>query len=204
MRADIDFSHFQWLNKPTQFQIKNGTLTFTTDPETDFWQRTYYGFQHDNAHVFYQVVGEKEFSFTVKTVWKPEKLFDQCGVVLYQDSNNWVKAAVEYENEKFSRLGSVVTNLGYSDWSTTDINSAQNSMFYRLSRREQDFLIENSETGDDFKQMRIFHMHQFIDQANIGVYACSPFNSSVHVFFSDFTLGKCLWKLHVDPEKLGE
>jgi uncharacterized protein len=199
-----DFSNYHWLNKPARFQIKNGILTFTTDPATDFWQQTYYGFQHDNAHVFYEIVSEKEFSFTVKTDWKPKNLFDQCGVVLYQDSKNWFKAAVEYDNEKFSRLGSVVTNLGYSDWSSTDINSAQNSMYYRLSRRGQDFLIENSESGNDFKQMRIFHMHQSIDQANIGVYACSPLNSSIQVLFSDFSLGNCLWKLHEDPEKMEE
>jgi len=44
-------------------------------------------------------------------------------------------------------LGSVVTNLGYSDWATTDIPTHINSVFYRVSRRKQDFYVEYSYDG---------------------------------------------------------
>ena len=70
-------------------------------------------------------------------------LFDQCGVVMYLDSENWLKASIEYENERFQRLGSVVTNLGYSDWATTDINAAaylvttQKGAIRSMPQREQ-------------------------------------------------------------------
>ena len=58
--------------------------------------------------------------------------FDQCGVVMYLDSENWLKASVEYENEEFQHLGSVVTNHGYSDWATTEISSDVKSIsWYR-------------------------------------------------------------------------
>lgn len=44
---------------------------------------------------------------------------------MYLDSENWLKASIEYENQSFqhlgSNLGSVVTNNGYSDWATTEI-----------------------------------------------------------------------------------
>ncbi len=200
MASKMDLSQFRWIHQPNHYQIKNGDLTITTDPQTDFWQRTYYGFQHDNAHAFLLSLPEQEFSFIVKTAWEPKMLYDQCGVIFYQDSNNWVKASVEYENDRFSRLGSVVTNLGYSDWATTDIPSSKHQMVYRLSRRGQDFLIENSDDGLDFKQMRIFHMHSPIDLVNLGVYACSPLNSSFQALFSDFTLGKCTWELHVNQD----
>jgi len=198
----MDFSLFRWLNKPAEFHIENGILTITTDPVTDFWQRTYYGFQNNSAHAFLLPVSKKEFSFTLKTAWEPKKLFDQCGVVLYQDADNWFKASVEYDSEQFSRLGSVVTNLGYSDWSSTDVDSTLRTMSYRLSRRGQDFLIENSNDGKNFKQMRIFHMHQPINQAHIGVYACSPLTSSIQATFSDFTLGECVWELYANPDKV--
>jgi regulation of enolase protein 1 (concanavalin A-like superfamily) len=39
-------------------------------------------------------------------------------------------------------------------------------------------------------------MHQAIDAARIGVYACSPLQSSVEVEFSDFRLGPCVWVAH--------
>ncbi|NMB55719.1 MAG: DUF1349 domain-containing protein [Leptolinea sp.] len=197
---NIDFSKFYWLNRPTHHEIKKDAVIITTDPLTDFWQRTYYGFRHDTAHAFLFSVGEEEFSFTVKAVWQPQKLFDQCGVILYQDADNWFKASVEYDNPEFSRLGSVVTNLGYSDWATTDIDSSHHAMFYRLSRRGQDFLIENSFDGGQFRQMRIFHMHQPVSQVNIGIYACSPLNSSMDAEFSRFSIGECQWELYVEPE----
>lgn len=196
----MDLSRFYWLCKPERYSLIVDSLEFTTSPITDFWQRTYYGFRHDNAHAFLLPVAEKEFSFSVKAVWKPNKLFDQCGVILYQNEDNWFKASVEYDNEKYSRLGSVVTNLGFSDWATSDIDSSRHEMVYRLSRRGQDFLIENSSDGEQFTQMRIFHMHQLIEEARVGVYACSPLNSSMPVVFSNFVLAECCWDLYTNPD----
>lgn len=196
----IDLSRFHWIYQPTRFELSADKLTVHTDPNTDFWQRTYYGFRHDNAPAFLFPAQEKEFSFTVKAKWKPVKLFDQCGVALYENADNWFKASVEFESKESSKLGSVVTNLGYSDWATTDMDSGLNEMTYRLSRRGQDFCIENALDGKTFKQMRIFHMHQPMDTVNIGVYACSPLENSMKAEFSEFDFGECQWPLHVNPE----
>ena len=92
---------------------------------------------------------EKYFSFIVKTEFNSKRRFDQCGVVMYLNSDNWLKASIEYENEEFQRLGSVVTNRGYSDWATTDIDASIHSIWYRLSRRESDYCIECSTDGAD-------------------------------------------------------
>ncbi|MCI0712867.1 MAG: DUF1349 domain-containing protein [Chloroflexi bacterium] len=192
----MNLDAFSWINAPRQFEIQDGILRMKTDPETDFWQRTYYGFQNDNAHAFVTPVQESTFTFTVKTDFTPRALYDQCGVVIYQDSENWFKASLEYDNEHYARLGSVVTNLGYSDWASRDVDPEKTVVHYRLSRRGQDFLIESSEDGENFNQMRMFHMHQPIDAAHIGVYACSPLQSSVEVEFSDFRLGPCGWEAH--------
>lgn len=198
--TEMDFSNFYWVNQPSQFKIQPDTVTMITEPGTDFWQRTYYGFRNDNAPAFLLPEARKEFSFTVKANWAPKRLFDQCGIILYQDAENWCKASVEYDNERFSRLGSVVTNQGYSDWATTDIDSTCHQMVYCLSRRGQDFLIEHSADGTQFRQMRIFHLHAAVERVNIGVYACSPLDSSIEAVFSDFELGDCVWALHVNPD----
>ncbi len=39
-----------------------------------------------------------------------------------------LQTIIEYENEQYQRLGSVVTNRGYSDWATTDIDASVKSM----------------------------------------------------------------------------
>ncbi|NQU53602.1 MAG: DUF1349 domain-containing protein [Bacteroidetes bacterium] len=191
----IDIKDFTWINQPTTFDLNGNNLTIQTQPETDFWQRTYYGFQNDNAPAFLTEV-ENDFTFTVKTNFEYKNQYDQCGILLYQNSENWVKASIENENEILARLGSVVTNLGFSDWATIDISATIVELWYRLSRRGQDFYIEYSEDGKIFKQMRVLHMHKPISVARVGVYACSPLKSSFEVTFSEFKIDSCKWELH--------
>ena len=187
---------FSWTREPASFCVSEGRVEVVTKPHTDLWQRTYYHFRNDNAPVFQMETAEKYFSFTVKTAFESHHRFDQCGVVMYLDSENWLKASIEYENEEFQHLGSVVTNLGYSDWATTAIDAKIKSMWYRLSRREDDYCIECSLDGAHFSQMRICHMHEGGGTIRFGIYACSPEDSSFKATFTDFALTDCKWLAH--------
>ena len=138
----MDLHKFKWTREPRIYEISDRKILITTAPHTDLWQRTYYHFRNDNAPVLQVETEERFFSFVVKTDFsQSHHRFDQCGIVLYLDSENWLKASVEYENDKFQHLGSVVTNNGYSDWATTEISSTIKSMWYRLSRREDDYCV---------------------------------------------------------------
>ena len=112
----MDMTEFQWTRQPQSWKIENGRVEIVTRPHTDLWQRTYYHFQNDNAPVFQAETDNPYFSFVVKTEFADScHRFDQCGIVMYLDSENWLKASVEYENGDYQHLGSVVTNEGYSD-----------------------------------------------------------------------------------------
>ncbi len=186
-----------WTREPKNYKIMEDSVEIMTEPGTDLWQRTYYGFQNDNAPVLQVKTEEKYFSFVVKTKFESKRRFDQCGVALYLDSDNWLKASIEYENETYQRLGSVVTNHGYSDWATTDISADIKEMWYRLSRRESDFCIECSTDGENFKQMRICHLWDGAGEIVFGIYACSPEESSFKAIFTDMKITECQWKAHV-------
>lgn len=193
----MNLDNFSWTREPENWSVTDGMLTLTTQPHTDLWQRTYYHFQNDNAPLFQLVTAEAFFSFTVKVDFAESyHRFDQAGIVLYQDSDNWLKASVEYENEAFQHLGSVVTNKGYSDWATAECPSDLKAIYYRLSRRQQDFKIEYSLDGQTFHQMRICHLAVADGQVSVGVYACSPEASSFTAYFSNFQFGPCLWQAH--------
>ncbi len=193
----MDLTQFQWLRQPKACYLQDGRIEITTAPHTDLWQRTYYHFRNDNAPVFQTETDRKFFSFVVKTDFSgSHQRFDQCGIVMYLDSENWLKASVEYENACFQHLGSVVTNGGYSDWATTEIPANVKTMWYRFSRREDDYCIEHSEDGVVFKQMRICHVHKGGGNIRFGVYACSPEDSSFTAVFSDMQLTDCAWKAH--------
>lgn len=185
-----------WTREPEKYTISENKIEIVTAPHTDLWQRTYYNFQNDSAPVLQTETTQKFFSFVVKTEFDSKHRFDQCGVVVYLDSQNWLKASIEYENEKIQHLGSVVTNGGYSDWATTEIPALVKTMWYRLSRRSNDFCIENSVDGQRFQQMRICHLNMADSRINFGIYACSPENSSFKAVFTDMEILECQWKAH--------
>lgn len=207
---NLDLTSGVWLNKSSQCTVTNDTVNIITEPNTDFWQRSYYGFRNDNAPAIL-FTSNGNFTFTSKANFEYRKQFDQCGLIIYIDSDNWFKSSIEFENDKFSRLGCVVTNFGYSDWSTTDI-SLPTEIWYRLSRRGPDFLIEYSLDGKEYTQMRIFHLHslgetttemgkanpplQVENTVQFGLYACSPSDSAFIAKFTELNFGPCSWLAH--------
>lgn len=194
---NFDIKKLSWTREPKSYVIAEDRIEIVTLPHTDLWQRTYYHFCNDNAPVLQMSTKEKFFSFVVKTeFFESHQRFDQCGVVLYLDSQNWIKASVEYENEFFGHLGSVVTNRGYSDWATTVIDTDIKHMWYRLSRREDDFCIESCVDGVNFNQMRVCHLHEASDEVRFGIYACSPEESSFRAIFSNMEVCECKWQAH--------
>ena len=193
----INLDHLVWTREPASYTIKGDSISITTAPHTDLWQRTYYHFRNDNAPVLQMQTREKYFSFVVKTDFtQSHHRFDQCGIVMYLDSDNWLKGSVEYENQQFQHLGSVATNNGYSDWATTAIPADVKTMWYRFSRRADDYCIECSADGVEFSQMRICHMYKGADLISFGIYACSPEESSFTAVFSDMKITECMWKAH--------
>lgn len=193
----MDIKQFKWTREPKEYSISDDKIEIITKPHTDLWQRTYYHFRNDNAPVLQMQTDEQFFSFIVKTDFEEShRRFDQCGIVMYLDSENWLKASVEYENEKFQHLGSVVTNNGYSDWATTEIPSYIKTVWYRFSRRNDDYCVECSFDGVTYKQMRICHVFKGGEKISFGIYACSPEESSFKAVFSGFELTECQWKAH--------
>ncbi len=192
----FDITKLKWTRAPQNFSVTEGRIEIVTEPHTDLWQRTYYHFRNDNAPLLQLRVEDKFFSFVVKTEFESSHRFDQCGVALYLDSENWLKGSIEYENDRYQHLGSVVTNHGYSDWATTAIDASVKSMWYRLSRREDDFCIECSKDGASFSQMRICHLWEAAGAVTVGVYACSPEDSSFRAVFTGMDITPCQWPAH--------
>ena len=189
----VELSQFDWLNPPEQVEIANAVVEFATQPGTDFWQRTHYGFRRNNGHAFLIRLWD-DFAFSAQVEFFYEALYDQAGIMIYQDEDNWAKASIEYGNEVFGMLGSVVTSHGYSDWATMPISTDVTRMWYRVSRKGTDFRFETSSDGESFHQLRIFHLHGDLSTAKVGLYACSPSDSTFKVRFSEITAGAAVWK----------
>lgn len=192
----INPAQMQWIRPPKQFTVTEDRVEMMTEPHTDLWQRTYYHFRNDNAPVLQMETEEEYFSFVFRTAFETKVRYDQSGLVMYLDSDNWLKASVEYENDQIQRLGSVVTNNGYSDWASVDVDASIRNIWFRLSRRGQDFCIENSTDGVHFSQMRICHMFRAEKKVRFGVYACSAEDGAFKAVFTHMEMTECKWRAH--------
>jgi uncharacterized protein len=183
---------FFWFNEPKRYFFNRG-LNLITAAKTDFWQSTHYGFRRDDGHCLLTTVAG-DFSLTTQVDCSPTTQYDQCGLMVRLDPENWIKCSVEYESPSLSRLGSVVTNWGYSDWATQDIGSTVTTMGYRISRHGQDFLLEYAPDGVTWQQMRITHLHEAKRALAIGIYACSPLGEEFHCRFHFVEIGENQWR----------
>lgn len=186
------FENFVWVNRPS-FIESAGRLIVATLPNTDFWQKTHYGFERDTGHALLST-STKDFSMAVKTTFSPTGQYDQCGLLVRLNPKNWIKISTEYESPNHSRLGSVVTNFGFSDWATTDLNESPKEMWYRIqSKARQDFFLEYSRDGLNWYQMRIARLQESFESLQIGIYACSPMETSFEAIFEHFSIGESNW-----------
>lgn len=179
---------FDWFCEPQRWEIIHGDLEIYTDAQSDFWQRTHYGFRNDNAHFFYTKIAG-DFEMQVKVTSHPVNKYDQAGLCIRIDAENWIKTSVEYIDNELSYLGAVVTNLGYSDWSTQPFNPKQRVVDYKIIKDGDDFEIYAKESDDrDFKMIRICHLHKAAREIMAGFYACSPTDAGMKAVFNDFQI----------------
>lgn len=183
---------FFWTNEPpTAPRRADGGLVFTTGPRTDFWQRTHYGFRRDDGHIFAAELAQ-DFTLTARLESEPNAQYDQCGLICRIGPNDWAKCSVEYETPTLSRLGSVVTVGGYSDWATQDVASLT-SVHYRMDRRGPDLRFSWSADGMTWTQMRIAHLDAGRQPVLAGIYGCSPTGPGFECHAHDIRVGSNEW-----------
>lgn len=185
---------FAWLHPPARWTI-DSALELTSLPDTDYWQRTHYGFQRDTGHFLHTTI-DGDFGVTAALSFDPTAQYDQCGLMCRVDSQQWIKCSVEYETPEWSRLGSVVTNHGYSDWATQDVSTTITRMHYRINRRGSDFLLAWSDDGSAWHQMRIAHLHECPAVIQVGFYACSPTGPGFTCRVHDLTIAPNDWSAY--------
>lgn len=175
----------RWYCPPARWSIANSCLVVEPDAKTDYWQRTHYGFQVDNGHFLYLEV-EGDFTLSTKVRFFPVNQYDQAGLMVRFSPEYWIKTSVEYEPGEPSRLGSVVTNHGYSDWAIQDFPAVQNELEFCIQREGDDYIISwrEPEGKKPWGQMRIAHLHNPTGGAiQCGLYACSPIGAGFRALF---------------------
>jgi hypothetical protein len=104
----------EWYNEPPFWQLQGDTLTITSEPKTDFWRKTHYGFIRDNGHFYHQQI-QGDFTVEVKVTGQYAALYDQAGLMVRLDEANWLKCGIEFV-DNVQQVSAVVTR-DYSDHS---------------------------------------------------------------------------------------
>ena len=182
-----------WYCPPTKWTVKESRLVIEPDAKTDYWQKTHYGFEADNGHFLF-FSHESDVQLATKVLFWPAHQYDQAGLLIRYSPQFWIKAAVEYESEEESQLGAVVTNHGYSDWSTQRYPTKQNCISFRIRIKNGDVTVEyRSEDSAgpakaEWTQIRMAHLHRPLDvPLQCGLYACSPKGAGFRAEFSHLT-----------------
>jgi len=121
-----------WFNEPAEWSIKDNSLEVLVTPKSDYWRISHYGFTVDDAPFFYTVRGG-EFEVKARISAKYQTRFDQAGIMLRIDHENYIKAGIEFVDGKYN-LSTVVTHKT-SDWSIIPIEKEIPYIWIKAVRR---------------------------------------------------------------------
>lgn len=169
-----------WINEPPAHRRDDRSLIVTTGRETDFWNNTFYGFRHTNGHVLaHEVTGD--FSLLVTFSAPYRDLYDQAGVMLRVDDNNWLKCGVEYA-DGLKNFSTVVTRNDQSDWSVTKLGGRLDApVTLRLTRHAEALRVQ-IKTSNGWRLARLAYL-DMPNTVTAGPMCCSPVGSGLEVTF---------------------
>jgi uncharacterized protein len=189
-------SPFTWLNEPASWSFENGMLSISTDEHTDFWRRTFYGFERDSGHARLCPVSG-DFTASAVVVGKYEHLYDQAGMMLRVDERNWIKTGIEF-TDGFMHFSVVVTRE-VSDWSVIPLPEArpEDEVHIRITRHGEAVRVQYSIHGRPFQLARLAPFSGA--DALVGVMACSPERGGFEAVARDIIIGPAISaKLHAN------
>lgn len=171
-----------WFNEPSQWEIKDKKLTMMVTPQSDYWRISHYGFTVDDAPFYYSTYGG-EFETKVKITGDYKARFDQMGLMLRVDAQNYIKAGVEFVDGKFN-LSTVVTHKT-SDWSVITLEKAPPFVWIKAVRRLDAVEVFYSFDDKEYIMMRNAYL-QDNTPVQVGLMAACPDGNGFKAVFENF------------------
>jgi regulation of enolase protein 1 (concanavalin A-like superfamily) len=174
----------QWFNEPENWAVKGSTLTMDVTPQSDYWRISHYGFTVDDAPFLYTVRGG-EFEAKVKISGEYKVRFDQAGLMLRIDKENYIKAGIEFVDGKYN-LSAVVTHKT-SDWSVIELDKPVEFVWIKAVRRLDAVEIFYSFDDKHYTMMRNCWM-QDNTPVMVGMMAACPDGKGFKAKFEGFSI----------------
>ena len=176
-------AQMNWFNEPDKWEIRDArTVSMIVPPKTDYWRISHYGFTVDDAPFYYALYGG-EFEAKVKITGNYVTTFDQMGLMIRVDHENWIKAGVEYVNGK-QNVSAVVTHKT-SDWSVVELDKAPRSIWIKAVRKLDAVEIFFSLDDKKYTMMRTCWLQDNCP-VMVGLMGACPDGTGFEAIFEDF------------------
>jgi uncharacterized protein len=141
-----------WMNEPASAKINGAEIAVRSRAKTDFWQKTFDGYVADSGH-FFHLPASGNFTFSALINGKYAAQYDQAGLMVRIDAENWMRCGTEFIDGK--RYASVVFTRTYSDGSTLPDLSETEPIWWRVVRKNDSIETFCSLDGDKFMSVRM-------------------------------------------------
>lgn len=158
-----------WFNEPASTKKVGEKLIVHSRPKTDFWRKTFYGYITDNGH-FFHLKADGDFTFEVRVNGQYAALYDQAGLMVRVNAENWMKCGTEFFDGK--RHASVVFTREFSDWSTMPDLTESGPVWWRAVRKGESIETLCSLDGKTFTSVRQGYFPA--STAEVGIMCCAP------------------------------
>lgn len=173
-----------WMNAPASEKREGDRLIVRSRAKTDFWRKTFYGYITDNGHFFHLPV-RGDFTFQARVNGQYAALYDQAGLMVRVDPENWTKCGTEFFDGQ--RHASVVFTRDFSDWSTMPDLSESAAIWWRAVRKKDSIETLCSLDGKKFTSVRQGYFVPGVE-AQVGIMCAAPEGAGFDATFSDLKL----------------
>ncbi len=174
----------QWFNEPENWSVENDVLTMDVTPQSDYWRISHYGFTVDDAPFLYTLRGG-EFEVKVKISGDYKVRFDQAGLMLRIDKENYIKTGIEFVDGKYN-LSTVVTHRT-SDWSVIELEKPVEYVWIKAVRRLDAVEIFYSFDDKEYTMMRNCWLQENTP-VMVGMMAACPDGNGFKATFEGFKI----------------
>jgi uncharacterized protein len=182
--GDDLISRMKWMNEPASVKNADGKLIVRSRPKTDFWRKTFYGYVTDNGHFLHMPVNG-DFTFEARVNGQYAALYDQAGLMVRVDAENWVKCGTEFVDGV--RHASVVFTRDFSDWSTMTDLSKDAPVWWRAVRTRDALETLCSLDGKNYVSVRQGYLVPSAS-AEVGIMCAAPEGTGFDVVFDNLKL----------------
>jgi uncharacterized protein len=177
-------ARMSWFNDPASAKITGSEITVRSRAKTDFWQKTFDGYVADSGH-FFHLPASGDFTLTASINGKYATQYDQAGLMVRIDADNWMRCGTEFIDGK--RYASVVFTRTYSDGSTLPDLSETDPIWWRVVRKKDSIETLCSLDGSKFMSVRMgyFPTQKTVDA---GIMCCAPSGAGFDAVFKALKL----------------